>query len=134
MPGDNAATTAAGSAVQFPQDGPFNNITRLGPSPSQFRLPAIGTYQITFQVSVDEAGQLVVGLDPTTGATELAYTVVGRATGTSQITGTCLVTTTVVDSVLTIRNPVGNSTALTITPVAGGTHPVSAHLVIVRLK
>jgi hypothetical protein len=134
MPGDNAATIAAGSAVLFPQDGPFNTISRLGSSPSQFTLPAIGTYQVTFQVSVSEAGQLVLGLDTTTGATELAYTVVGRATGTSQIVGTCLVTTTFANSVLTVRNPVGNSTALTLTPVAGGTHPVSAHVVIVRLN
>jgi hypothetical protein len=134
MPGDNAATIAAGSAVQFPQNGPFNTISRSGSSPSQFTLPAIGTYQVTFQVSVSEAGQLVLGLDTTTGATELAYTVVGRATGTSQIVGTCLITTTFANSVLTVRNPVGNSTALTITPIAGGTHPVSAHVVIVRLQ
>ena len=134
MPSDNAATIAAGSAVQFPQNGPFNNISRLGTSPSQFTLPAIGTYQVTFQVSVSEPGQLVLGLDTTTGATELAYTVVGRATGTSQIVGTCLVTTTVANETLTVRNPAGNSTALTITPLAGGTLPVSAHLVIVRLQ
>jgi hypothetical protein len=134
MPSDNAATIAVGSAVLFPQTGPFNTITRLGVSPSQFTLPAIGTYQVTFQVSVSEAGQLVLGLDPTTGASEIAYTVVGRATGTSQIVGTCLITTTSANEVLTVRNPTGNSTALTITPIAGGTHPVSAHLVIVRLK
>jgi hypothetical protein len=132
MPDDNAATIAAGSAVEFPQDGPTNIISRL--STSQFTLPDIGTYQVNFQVSVSEPGQLVLGLDSTTGATELPYTVVGRATGTSQIVGTCLVTTTVPGSTLTVRNPAGNSTALTITPVAGGTLPVSAHLVIVRLE
>jgi hypothetical protein len=136
MPGDNTATIAAGSAVEFPQDGPTNIISRL--SNSEFILPDIGTYQVNFQVSVSEPGQLVLGLDSSgTGTgliTELAYTVVGRATGTSQIVGTCLVETTVPGSTLTVRNPAGNSTALTITPVAGGTLPVSAHLVIVRLK
>lgn len=132
MPSDNAATTAPGTAVKFPQDGALNGITRS--SPSQFTLPAIGIYQVTFQVSVNEPGQLVLGLDATTGATELAYTTVGRATGTSQIVGTCLVTTSVVNSTLTVRNPAANSTALTITPLAGGTLPVSAHLVIVRLQ
>jgi hypothetical protein len=134
MPSDNAATVAAGTAVQFPQTGAFSGIIRDGSSPSQFTLPAIGVYKVEFQVSVNEAGQLVLGLDGTTGATELAYTAVGRAAGTSQIVGTCLVTTTVANSTLTVRNPASNSTALTITPVAGGTLPVSAHLVIVQLQ
>jgi hypothetical protein len=132
MPGDNATTIAIGGAVEFPQDGPANNIYRL--DHSQFYLPVIGTYQVTFQVSVTEAGQLVLVLDPGTGPFELAYTVVGRATGTSQIVGTCLVTTTASNSVLTVRNPADSTTALTITPIAGGTRSVSAHLVIVRLK
>jgi hypothetical protein len=63
----------------------------------------------------------------------LAYTVVGRASGTSQIVGMALVQTTVVDSVLTVRNA-SSFSALTITPVAGGTSSVSAHLVITRLQ
>ena len=57
----------------------------------------------------------------------------GRATGTSQIVGMSLVTTTAVDSVLTVRNPAGSAAALTIPPLAGGTRPVSAHLVITQL-
>ena len=43
---------------------------------------------------------------------DLEYTVVGRATGASQIVGMAIVTTTVINSVLTVRNPAGNSTAL----------------------
>ena len=93
-------------------------------------LTDIGTYQVLFQVSVTEAGQLVLTLN---GA-ELAYTVVGRATGTSQLVGMALVTTTGANSVLTVRNPEGTAEALTITPVAGGTEPVSAHLVITQLQ
>ena len=57
---------------------------------------------------------------------ELDYTVVGRATGTSQILGMAVITTTAVNSVLTVRNPSDNAAALTITPLAGGTRPVSA--------
>ena len=64
---------------------------------------------------------------------DLDYTVADRATGTSQIVGMALVTTTVVNSVLTVRNPAGNAAALTITPLAGGTRPVSAHLVITQI-
>ena len=70
----------------------------------------------------------------TLNGADLDYTVVGRATGTSDIIGMSIVTTTSVNSVLTVRNPAGNSTALTITPLAGGTRPVSAHLVITQLQ
>ncbi|WP_312563237.1 hypothetical protein, partial [Anaerospora sp.] len=129
MPPDNAATVAPGTDVSFPQDGPTSGTTIARTGPSTFNLAAIGTYQVLFQVSVTEAGQLILTLN---GA-DLAYTVVGRATGTSQIVGLALVTTTVINSILTVRNPAGNSTALTITPLAGGTRPVSAHLVITQL-
>ena len=130
MPPDNSATVAPGTDVSFPQDGPNSGatITRLGPN--SFNLGAIGTYQILFQVSVTEAGQLILTLN---GA-DLAYTVAGRATGTSQIVGMALVTTTAVNSVLTVRNPDGTAAALTITPLAGGTRPASAHLVILQLS
>ncbi len=132
MPGDNAATVAPGTDVDFPQNGPTSGggIIRFGVSPDTFQLSQIGTYQVLFQVSVTEAGQLILTLN---GA-DLAYTVVGRATGTSQIVGMALVQTTVINSLLTVRNPTGNSTALTITPLAGGARPVSAHLVITRLR
>jgi len=130
MPPDNAATVAPGTDVSFPQNGAISdtNITRLGDS--SFSLADIGTYQVYFNVPVDEAGQLVLTLN---GA-DLDYTVAGRAAGASQITGMALVETTAEDSVLTLRNPAGNAAALTITPLAGGTRPVSAHLVIVQIS
>lgn len=132
MPGDNPATVAAGAAVEFPENGPATaGVTRA--SASTFTLVAIGTYEISWQVSVTEAGQLDLWLDSGAGAVELAQTVVGRATGTSQIVGSTLITTTVTNSVLSVRNPSGNSPALTITPVAGGTHAVSATLTIKQL-
>ena len=43
------------------------------------------------------------------------------------------VNATVANSVLTVRNPAANATALTVTPTAGGATPVSAQLVIVRI-
>ena len=115
--------------MSFPQDGPISgNITRI--EPSSFNLQEIGSYQIMFNVGVSEAGQLILTLN---GA-DLAYTVVGRATGTSDIIGISIVTTTEINSLLTVRNPAGNSTALTITPLAGGTRPVSAHLIITQIQ
>ena len=86
-------------------------------------------YQILFQVSVTEAGQLLLTLK----GQDLEYAVAGRATGTSEIVGMAIITTSAVNSVLTVRNPAGNAAALTITPLAGGSRPVSAHLVITQL-
>lgn len=130
MPPDNAATVASGSDVDFPQDGPNSGggITRAGAD--AFNLAAVGTYQVMFQVSVNEPGQLVLALN----GVGLAYTTVGRATGTSQITGMALVSTSSADSVLSVRNPATSPSALTITPLAGGTSPASAHLVITQLR
>ena len=129
MPPDNAATVAPGADVSFPQNGPIANTNITRASDSSFTLINPGVYQVLFEVSVDEAGQLVLTLNDA----ELPYTVVGRATGTSQIVGMAIIETTAENSVLTVRNPTGNATALTVTPLAGGTSPVSAHLVITQL-
>ena len=128
MPPDNADTVAPGTAVDFPQDGPSSGDI-LRSDASTFIIPDIGTYQVFFEVTVDEAGQLQLEL----GGAALAYTVVGRAVGTTQIVGKFLVETTVINTTLRVINPAGNAVALTITPLAGGASPVSAHLLIERL-
>lgn len=128
MPDDNAATVAVGTPVFFPQNGPIlgAGIDRI--TGSTFNLVNVGVYLVSFQVSVTEPGQLLIALN----GVEEAYTVVGRATGTSQITQSCLIDVIAPNSVISINNPAGNSTALTITPLAGGTNAVSAHLMITR--
>ena len=65
---------------------------------------------------------------------ELPYTVYGRATGTSLISAEALVAITVANSAIELRNPAGNTPALTITPNAGGTHPAVASIVIQQLS
>jgi hypothetical protein len=130
MPPNNASTVGVGTDVSFPQNGPTSGSTIARLSASSFSLTTIGTYLVQFQVSITEPGQLILTLN----GNDLAYTVVGRATGTSQIEGVALVTTSVINSILTVRNPAGNSTALTITPLAGGTRSVSAHLTILKLN
>jgi Collagen triple helix repeat (20 copies) len=128
MPSDNAATVAVGARVQFPRDGPATgSITRL--TDSTFQLGSVGTYRVSFAVSVTEAGQLMLQLN----GVALSYTVAGRATGTSQVVGEALVTTTAPDAVVGVMSPAGNSTALTITPAAGGAAPVSATLIVQKL-
>ena len=128
MLGDNAATVAVGSSVAFPR----SNVTSTGitaVNDTQFNLVSVGTYQIFFQVTINEPGQLVIALN----GTPLAYTVVGRATGTSQLVGMSFVTTTTVNSTISIMNPPGNLTALTVTPISGGFSAVSATLMITRM-
>ncbi len=129
MPPDNSVTIAPGADINFPQDGPILSDAIKRNGPNTFTLSEIGTYLIMYSVSITEAGQLVLTLN----GEELPYTVSGRATGTSQITQTVLVTTSTEDSILSVRNPASSAAALTITPVAGGTEPVSAHLVIIKL-
>ncbi len=51
----------------------------------------------------------------------------------AEIVGMAIVTTTVINSILIVRNPASNSTALTITSLAGGTLSVSAHLVTTQI-
>jgi hypothetical protein len=130
MPPDNAATVAVGAAVEFPQDGPtsLTSITRL--TATTFNLATIGTYEIIWQVSVTEPGQLMLDLS----GVGFLYTVVGRATGTSQIVGNALINVNSINRVLSVINPPGNATALTITPLAGGANSVSATLVIKKLS
>lgn len=127
MPGDNAAPVAINAPVEFPTDGPTNGvIVRSGAS--AFVLPAVGIYEVSYQVSTDEPGQLAIWLN----GIVVAGTRAGRATGTNQISNTVLITTLVPASVLTIRNDVSPA-ALTITPFAGGTGNVNANLTIKRL-
>lgn len=130
MPPDNAPPVAPGAAVAFPQNGPQDGgggVQRIGSD--KFALFDRGTYRVAFSVPVTEAGQLQITLD----GTPLAYTTTGRATGTTAIAGEALVQTTAFHSLLSVINPTGNSTALTITPLAGGAQPVAASLIIERL-
>jgi len=131
MPGDNAAPVAPGSPVLFPQNGPTTGAA-VRSSASQFVLADTGVYEVNWQVSVDEAGQLMLDLNGSTATT--ANTVAGRATGTSQISNSVLISA-VANDVLRVINPAGNAAALTITPHAGGAaaNPVSAWLTIKRI-
>jgi hypothetical protein len=128
MPSDNPSAIAVGANVLFPESGAsYGQITRL--TSSTFNLHNIGTYKITCQCSISEAGQLAVSLN----SSQLAYSVSGRATLTSQIIITCLVQTSSLNNIISIINANGNSTALTLTSNAGGTNAVSAHLLIERI-
>jgi hypothetical protein len=132
MPGDNTGTIAQGAAVEFPQNGAasVSGISRNGgASPSDFILSTAGTYEVFWQVSIAEAGQLELWLN----GVRQPQTVAGRATGTSQITNHVLIET-ITNAHVTIRNPTGNPVALTLTTNAGGASPVSATLLIKQIQ
>jgi hypothetical protein len=132
MPPDNAAPVFPGFGVEFPQNGPASGgiLNFPGPFGSFFFIPTSGTYEITFQVSIDEPGQLAI----TQNGILIPSSVVGRATGTSQITGMSIITLAAGDFIQVV-NPPAAFLALTITPNAGGFfQPVSAHLIFKRLQ
>lgn len=129
MPGDNTATIAAGIAIDFPQNGLTDGYI-IRSSINQFILPDVGIYLVHWQVSLSEAAQLMIQLN----GTEMPHTLVGRATGTSQIVGHTMINTTLPNSIMSIVNPTGNTPAITPTPTAGGTHAVTANLVITRIQ
>lgn len=129
MPEENATTVAPGTAVDFPQDGVTNGTSISGITADSFYLADICKYQMFFQVCVTETAQLQLTLN----GVALDYTTVGRVTGNDQIVGMYLINTITENSVLTVQNPTGNTEAITITPSAGGTQSVSAHLVITQL-
>lgn len=127
MPGDNVAPIAAGAPILYPQNGPIGGVGIVRLTPSSFQVVP-GTYRVSWQASISEPGQLMLRLN----GTEFAPSVVGRATGTSQLVGNTLITVAA-NTTLEVVNPSGNAAALTMTPIAGGTHAVSATLTIERL-
>lgn len=129
MPSNNASDIEPGFDVAFPQNGAIGGTGISRESDTVFNLTEAGTYQVLFQATATEAGQLVLTLN----GTELPYTVVGRDAANSEIVGMSFVTTTTDTGTLTVRNPATNTTSLTLAPSSGGAQPVSAHLVITRV-
>jgi hypothetical protein len=129
-PPDNPVPILMGQAVAFPNVGSTTGAI-VATGPTTFLLPTIGTYLVQFQVDVVEAAQLQLSLN----TIPQPSTVVGRATGTTQIIGVSLVTTTSAGSILQVINPVANN-SLTLPPfdMLDTTHPGSAHLTIIRIQ
>ena len=132
MPSDNSAAIAAEAAVEFPSVAsltfsPGTFISRSVGNNTSFVLEP-GVYRISWQASVTGAGQLMLWAGPN-GLIPQPRTIAGRAAATSQITNTVLYQVTSAPEIISIRNPIGNS-SLTLTPNAGGVPAVSANIVI----
>lgn len=128
MPTDNAAAITPGTDIAFPQNGVIANTNIGRTSDTEFLLNATGTYLIMWNATITEAGQLVL----TANDTELSYTVVGTGDGLDELTGFTILNI-VTPTTITVRNPVNNTTDVTLTPNAGGTDPVTARLTIVQI-
>jgi hypothetical protein len=134
MPTDNAGFIAIGAPILFPNDGfSQGSITRDPASLGSFVLNNVGTYRIDFYATVTESAQLILALDTGSGVVEIPNSVVGRATGTSIISGFIFLQVVVPGSKISLRNPVGNNIPITITPSSGGTRAISSRIIINRI-
>lgn len=128
-------TVAVGAPFTFdvagPSQVPLQIVSQAGGT--RFLLVPAGVYKVEFEASISEAGQMSAWVDSGAGFLEVPNSVAGRATGTSQISKSFLMTA-VANALLEIRNPAGNAVALTLTPIAGGTHAPSINLTITRLS
>ena len=122
-----AIKTLSGTGrVPFPRNGPAASIARI--DARSFTLPAIGTYEIIFNVHTTEEGQLQLELNNV----DLPNTV--AANRSNAIIGNFFITTTVVNSVLAIVNPTGNNKSLTITPADSNmSHAITQSLTIKKI-
>lgn len=131
MPTDNSGSIIVGGDVAFPRLGSTSASDIVPASATSVTLGPIGVYDVYFQVGITDVSgsQLVL----TVNNVQQANTVAG-AIGTATIVGRSIITTTVVNSVLTVRNPSGNARSITVTSSLGGASAVSAQLVITRLR
>ena len=132
----NAGTTtsvSAGAPVVFNLVNSSEGVIIAGTSAGSYLLPNIGTYEVAFQASVvtgSGAGQLVLALNTVANTT----TQVGRATGSCQIVGNSLISTTGTNTYLSVINPTATPLEIdngTTNGQAGS--PLTAHLFIRQL-
>jgi hypothetical protein len=130
---DNPDPIKPGDAVNFPTPlvNPYGTIQRVAGSASQFTLPPGSVFEITFQVSLQVTGELVIVLN----GNELLMTIVGKS-GNGTIIGISIISTPFGgSSTLSINNPSNGKVGGLIIDSATGnlTQPLSCHLIIKQL-
>jgi hypothetical protein len=130
---DNPEAIEPGSSVNFPNPAvnPYGVIQRNGTSKNLFSLPAGGVFEITFQVGVQNTGELVVVLN----GQEQLMTIVGKNGGGLLVGVSIISTPLLIDSVLSINNPSSAvEGGLKIDKSSGAlSKPLSCHLIIKQL-
>jgi hypothetical protein len=140
-----AATIAAGAAINMGHIGPAaGGIIINNPGPvttqtnnTQFLLPNIASYEAEFHIHTTEAGQFQGTIGDGSAQVVIPGSCGGNynpTAGGHPITQRFAFTTTLTNRILMIVNPVGNGSALTITPANGTlTHATAQTLVIRQL-
>jgi hypothetical protein len=131
-------TIAVDAPFPFDTDGPGTAGVVRQSDDFTFTLVEAGTYDISWMVSVEEAGQTALyvddpeasGLFPATSFRP--ETLAGHAAITNQITNRVIITTTAPNANIRIYNH-SSATALTLTTHPGGTQRGTTSLAIVRL-
>lgn len=129
-PTDYAATVAPGTAVPFPQNGPAAGIVRSGPG--TFVLGAIGTYEVNFKVHTTEPGQLQLRLNGAALANTTSAAMNPTAGGHPIVGTGIFITTTVINEILEVIVPAGNTPALTIVPADGASTHANAQSISIK--
>ena len=104
-------------------------------SSSQFLLPTPGIYRVIWFVQTTEPGQLQLDLDQGSGPVPLYDSTIGNQDPTSGghgFPGNDYVLTVVVNAVLRVINPAGNTPALTITPADGASTSANVQSIIIE--
>jgi hypothetical protein len=130
---DNPDPIKPGESVNFPNPSvnPYGTIQRVSGSSSRFILNPGGVYEVTFLVTVQNTGQLVLFLNNS----ELLMTVVGKS-GNGEIVGSSIISTpNGTNSILSINNlSTGDNGGLKIDAATGAlSKPLSCHLIIKQL-
>jgi hypothetical protein len=130
---DNPNAIEPGFAINFPSPtvNPFG-IQRNGTSTSEFVLPPNSVFEITFQVTIQNTGELVVVLN----GNELIETVVGHPGG-GAVVGMCIIVTPpTINSIISINNPSSAKPGGVKVDESSGalTQPLSCHLIIKKLQ
>ncbi|MBK7473631.1 MAG: hypothetical protein IPI73_26340 [Betaproteobacteria bacterium] len=144
-------SVAAGSALNFPRASApaVGGIAINNPGPTQtdnteFILPSVGTYRVTWHISVDEPAQwsLWINTAPNPGGGGLFSEVsaasgapasVGHSAGSAQLVGDVVFRNSVANSAIQSRNYAA-PTSVTVTTVPGGTRAQAVSLIIQRLQ
>ena len=162
-----AAPSGAGlSAINFPRLATpvvggvtINNPGAAQTDNTEFVLPSVGTYRVTWHISVDEAAQWSLWIS-TDGAMNVIAVVgtgglfspfrtdvtgnysttgtgtsstVGQADLTAQMTGDVVIRNPVAGAAIQIRNFAASGGTVTVTPLPGGTQAQAVVLTIMRL-